>query len=108
MTTFSTENTFTPRQVVHKIFHFSDTILRKSLDFLDQFLLLHGRNYSTRLRKVRKSRTNLKQVVRLPASAYIATAFELSHSVRIGWEWLRRKRDALGTRTLYLHTFLDS
>ncbi|MBA3570528.1 MAG: hypothetical protein H0W34_00840 [Pyrinomonadaceae bacterium] len=39
MKTFSIEDTFTPCQRVHKILDFSDTILRKSLDFLDQFLL---------------------------------------------------------------------
>ena len=49
METLSIENTVTPRQGVHKIFHFSYAILRKSLNFLDQFLVLHGRKYSTRI-----------------------------------------------------------
>lgn len=43
METCSIETMFTPRQGVHKIRNFSDAILRKSLDFLDQFLMLHGR-----------------------------------------------------------------
>lgn len=42
METYSIETTFAPRQGVHKIFNFSDAILRKSLDFFDQFLLLHS------------------------------------------------------------------
>jgi hypothetical protein len=42
METCSIDNTFTPRQGVYKVLNFSDTILRKSLDFFDEFLLLHG------------------------------------------------------------------
>jgi hypothetical protein len=47
--THSIATMFTPRQAVYKILDFSDPILRKSLDFLNQFLLLYGRKYSTRL-----------------------------------------------------------
>ena len=45
--THSIETMFASRQRVHKLLNFSDAILRKSLDFLDQFLLLHVRKYST-------------------------------------------------------------
>jgi len=48
----------TPRQVVHKILNFSDAILRKSLDFFDQFLLLNSRKYSTRLLALTAAKSN--------------------------------------------------
>lgn len=41
--TCSIQPAFTPRQGVYKVLNFSDAILMKSLDYLDQFLLLHGR-----------------------------------------------------------------
>src|SRR6266545_4558321 len=47
MKTFSIENTFAPCQRVHKLLNFSYAVLRKSLDLLDKFLLLHDTQYST-------------------------------------------------------------
>ena len=58
METYSIETTFTPRQGVHKILNFSDAILRKSLDFFDQFLLLNSRKYSTRLLALTAAKSN--------------------------------------------------
>ena len=63
MKALSIENTVTSRQGVHKIYHFSDTILRKSLDFLDQFLLLHGREYSTRLLALNASKFDVNPML---------------------------------------------
>src|SRR5712691_4456149 len=58
METYLIETTFAPRQRVHKILNFSDEILRKSLDFLDQFLLLNSRKYSTRLLALTAPKSN--------------------------------------------------
>lgn len=42
MQTCLIETAFTLCQGVYKVLNFSDTMLRKSLDFLDEFLPLHG------------------------------------------------------------------
>ena len=58
METCSIETAFTSRQGVHKILDFSDAILRESLDFLDQSLLLHGRKYSTSFLALTAAKSN--------------------------------------------------
>jgi len=96
MKTFSIEDTFTPCQRVHKILDFSDTILRKSLDFLDQFLLLHARNYSTRVldlcrsrhTQVRYSAVSFQHSYRISETEIVIVA--VAHQKRCPGYWLAR------------------
>src|SRR6185312_1108273 len=52
----------TPNERVYKILNCSDLVMRKSLDFLDEFLALHGVKYNTRPQSADASNASNRQL----------------------------------------------